>query len=245
MNMRRRYYNSFFDHINEYKNSQNHSEPKDMNLLSDNIFRLGLVASFITVFTFGGYFKSFLPSESSVSYVPYQKVESKPAVNVFKADASFASEYVTEIMGEQVLASQDSYVDNKAPRVSYGEESYLITSGNADTVAFLQFDINDVQSRQEIMLYVFPTADASGSLRLATVTNNLWEEDLLTSESAPEYGTVVSTMPIEAGKPVIFDVTRIVGNRNAASFAVLSDEGTTVSLYSKEFSEYAPRLVFN
>lgn len=247
MNMRRRYYNSFFDHINEYKSGHNTETegPKVPHLFGDSIVRLGLVASVVAVGVFGGYFQQLLPNASTDSVVSYFRTDSIPVSNVFKADSSFASEIMSTIEGTQVLPSDDGYTDPKSPRVSYGNQPYLSVSSAEGRTAYLKFNLANVTTRSSVLLYVFPASDSSSILTLSTVADNLWNEDLLTAESAPPVGQVTSSVQVKPGLPVVFDVTRLIGTRNTVSFAVSTGDSASVSVYSKEFSEYAPRLVFN
>lgn len=241
MNMRRRYYSSFFDQLNEYKNAEGNKPQESPNIFSDNLIRLGIFASVLSLAIFGGYLGNVLPKSSESTSLGYFRTDSQPVFNIFKADSSFASEYVDDIEGVQVVSSEDSYVTVDRPKVSYGEEAYLIAFGSGNRI-YLKFDLPDVEYGS-VFLYVYPASGSTGSLNLSGVANNLWDEELLTFESAPIQGEVISAMPLEQGKPVIFDVTRLVNGRRSVSFALSSPEGQQVTVYSKEFSAYAPRLV--
>lgn len=182
---RKRYYNSFFDQINEYKSNKHdsHSEPHDIH---HHTLGVGLFASVMVVALFGGLNSLSLPSFFGREQVVFVKSESRPAFSfsnsLRQADDSFAS----ELSGNTVIPVQDAYSDATNRRSNYGGESVLFAGGAQQARAFLKYSTKSLKSREDLVLKLYPSAAFSGTITVyALPTDVLWEEDTLTGESAP------------------------------------------------------------
>lgn len=234
---RKRYYNSFFDQINEYKQNK-HPTHQSSNFIHEHTLAAGLLASGLIVALFGGFNSLAVPGFFGGERVALVRTESRPAFNFVsnlqEADDSFAS----EPDGSFVIPSQDAHSDVRNRRANFGFDSVLYAGGAPQARSFLSFDVTSLDSREDLVLKLYPVTSFSGTIVVsAGSADELWEEDTLTAESMPTVSgreLARSSGTFNPGVSVDFDLRDAFVENNPSLVVTATGGVEGFSFYSRE-----------
>jgi hypothetical protein len=108
---RKRYYNSFFEQIQEYKQDNGGQGIRELFDSNYRIMGAGVFAAFLSFFVFGGYFNQFIPDQNVSDLAEYVRVDSRLAADVFRVDRSSADVGPVSVPGTEVFPLDDGVVD--------------------------------------------------------------------------------------------------------------------------------------
>lgn len=157
-----------------------------------------------------------------------------------------------------ILVSHDSYVSQGEPDINFSNDlNFKVkksSTGNADRVGYLGFDVNSLSTTYEqVLLKVSQISGPSRSLKLLpTDTNVTVDEDLLTWNTQPTSYVEMLYGGVREGNAIYYDVTEYVNKRilseNQVGFQLFSNIITTSTqtFASKEASNLSekPQLLF-
>ena len=131
----------------------------------------------------------------------------------------------------------DTYVNAASPDSSYGTATSWRVDGSPDTHAYLKFTVQGTGGSQILHAYLTVYANSSSSvgINVVSVTDNTWDENTLTYNTAPALGNLLaSTGAFTSGTWLTFDVTAYITGDGTYSFGILTPGSTAISFASKE-----------
>ncbi len=140
----------------------------------------------------------------------------------------------------------DSYVTSAYPTTNYGTSATLkAQSGSPISNSYLRFNVNGIVgtiTKATLKLY---TSTSSGTgYQVRNVTDNTWEENLLTYNNAPAYGPVISTSGgFSSSTWVSTNVTTLVTGTGVYNLAVTTAATANMSFRSRDATSNLPQLV--
>jgi 3-phytase len=142
-----------------------------------------------------------------------------------------------------VAITEDAYVSQLAPDRILSGRARLRVDDQPRRVAFLKFDLADVELEEEaaVTLEVYAFRPHAG-FEVRSVDSAQWSEDEITYTNAPEADS--EGVQVAAGKRgwTAIDVVPLLAGSGDASFAVVATSSTNVSLGAAE-SRFGSRLV--
>lgn len=140
-------------------------------------------------------------------------------------------------------ALADSYVSSAEPDRNFGTSTSLRTDASPDLRSFIRFDPDGLSgSITEARLRIFVNSSHATGIEVRGMASTSWGETTLTYRNMPSVqGVASSSGPFGSGTWVELNVTPLVSNNNAVSFALTSTSSTATNLASRE-SANRPQL---
>ena len=139
----------------------------------------------------------------------------------------------------------DTYVNAEYPFRNYGRSKKLRTDATPHLYSLIKFDLRAVDGPLErAQLAIYAHTGSTLGIRVHEVSDTGWEEAIVTYESAPALGDVVSASGrFSRDSWVIVDVTSLVEARNVESLAITTTSNTSIRLSSRENEAFIPYLI--
>ncbi len=200
----------------------------------------------------GHYFYSFIESDAvSRSQLFNWTVVDIPGVG---HDADLMAEPGAEAIFAQtpppsgivLYPTQDSIVKASYPNSNYGARDELQVDGISVKTTYMQFDLQALRTLSSAVLRLRITDPSDAVQYVNKVMNNDWNENTLTYNNRPiPTINITSFNGGELGTWVSIDITEHVKamKGQVMSIALESPDGDGLYFYSKESSEYPPKLV--
>ncbi len=140
----------------------------------------------------------------------------------------------------------DSYVSSAYPDTNYGTSATLkAQSGSPITQTYLRFNVTGIVgtiTKATLKLY---TSTSSGTgYQVRDVTDNTWEENLITYNNAPAYGPVISTSgSFSSSAWVSTNLTTLVTGTGLYDLAVTTSSTSNMSFHSRDATSNLPQVV--
>jgi hypothetical protein len=140
----------------------------------------------------------------------------------------------------------DSYVSSGSPTSNFGTSAVLkAQSGSTISDAYLRFNVNGIAgtiTKATLKLYT-STASAAG-YQVRNVADNAWEENQITYNNAPAYGSVISkSAAFSSSAWVSTDVTTLITGTGVYNLAVTTASTANMSFHSRDAASNQPQLV--
>ena len=236
---RKRYYNSFFEQIQEYKQEKGSEDFQGLFNNNHHILGAGVFAAFLSFFVFGGYFNQFLPEQNVSDLAAYIRTDNRLAADVFRVDRSSADVGAVTVPGTEVFPLDDGVVDAARVKSSDGERPYLELSQTKS--GYLKFTFPESKPEDVLKLYLWVESGDGNSIQLGWTEDVNWSESLLTYESAPEAVTLdIEPVFDETTGAYVFDITEYASGARAFALKVNATSNTVI--YARESSTRSPRL---
>ncbi len=140
----------------------------------------------------------------------------------------------------------DAYVSSVYPTTNYGTSTVLkAQSGSPTTTSYLRFNVNGiVGSITKATLRLYTSTSSATGYQLRSVSDNTWEENQVTYNNAPGFGSVVSTSGSFASNAwVSVDVTSLITGTGVFNFAVTTASTSNMSFRSRDAASNQPQLI--
>jgi len=194
------------------------------------------VTSYVNTEASGDGVVSFVISSDNASTVSYH---SKEAGSPDMPELVISWTAVTE---ETLNPTEDAFVSEGTSGTNYGSsDKYEVkeSSGYAKR-AFLKYSLSSITGTvTSALLRVKVRSTPSGNHSVRSASTDSWAEGTITWSNRPSVGSIIDTEAVPtAGDYIEFDVTTYVASEAAGdgvvSFAITSDNASTVSYHSKE-----------
>jgi hypothetical protein len=140
----------------------------------------------------------------------------------------------------------DATVDSNDPSGNYGSSSRLEVDGTPTRVAYLRFDVTDIDRAVQSVRLRLTVGDASSSGgTIHAISDNSWDENTVTFDTRPVVdGAALDTVGAVAVDDTIeFDITGTINQNGIYSFAINSESSNGVDYYSRENTANQPELI--
>jgi len=140
--------------------------------------------------------------------------------------------------------SADAYVSQTRPTTNFGVAKDLLAGGQPKVRrSYLRFNLANLSGTVAKATVRFYSKDTSQTgFEVRAVTDNTWDEQTITYNTAPPPGPVVATTPRAAADAFTsVDITGLVAGGGVVSLAVTAADRLRVA--SRESGELAPQLI--
>ncbi len=140
----------------------------------------------------------------------------------------------------------DTYVNSGSPTTNYGSATTWRVDGSPDVHAFLRFTVQGTNGTPITHAYlkVFANTSSTAGINALVVSDNSWDENTVTYNTAPPLGSLIGSAGAFAGGTwVTIDVTSYITGDGTYSFGITTPGSTAVSFASKESGSNAAQLI--
>ena len=140
----------------------------------------------------------------------------------------------------------DTYVNSGSPTSNYGSATVWRVDGSPDEHAYLRFIVQGLAGYpiQNAYLMIYANSSSSIGIDALTVSDNSWDENSVTYDTAPALGSVIgSSTTFSSGGWVTLDVTPYITGEGTYSFGITTPGSSTISFAAKESGTNAALLV--
>ncbi len=148
---------------------------------------------------------------------------------------------------ETLYPEDDTYVDSERPDASFGSEKEIVIDSNPMKVAYLKFDLKnvDINSVEHVQLHVWVTEATSTLQDIKVTANSVWSEGSATYASRPKLSeqTVAYISGSFKNDWAEADFTKYIQDTvpNELSFAIIPQSSYRLAFASRE-SDKKPYL---
>ena len=138
----------------------------------------------------------------------------------------------------------DTWTSAGSAGTNYGSSQTLRVDGSPVWNAYLRFDLGTAPGTvTSAVLKIHANSASPAGLSVRRVASTSWSETATTAANAPAMGAAaVKSGPVTAGATVGIDVTSLVTGHGLVSLGLTANDGTAISLASRE-SAFPPVLV--
>jgi hypothetical protein len=156
--------------------------------------------------------------------------------------ASVSSATAATTVSQKPVA--DTWVNPATPTVNNGGQTVLRIDGSPVWNAYLRFDLRAMGGTvSSAVLKLHANSASVAGLSVHRVSSTTWSESATTAANAPALvATAVKSGAITAGSTVSVNVTSLVAAGSLVSLGLTANDGTAISLASRE-SAFPPVLV--
>ena len=140
----------------------------------------------------------------------------------------------------------DAYVSKTKPTLNSGGSNMLRVYGGPLGASYLRFEVQGLPGTvAHATLRLYAHAQSSAGYQVRAVTNQDWNESLITYGNAPPIGDLIAeSESFEAKQWTSVDVTSMVRGDGTYNIVLITFDGTPLSLASRDaIPPYRPQLV--
>jgi chitodextrinase len=142
----------------------------------------------------------------------------------------------------------DTYVNSSNPASNYGSATVWRVDGSPDMHAYLRFTVQGLAGYpvQNAYLMVYANTSSGIGIDALSVTDNNWDENAVTYDTAPAMGSLLGSSPtFNSGSWVTIDISPYVTGEGTYSFGITTPGSSTLSFAAKESGTNAALLVID
>ncbi|MFI2712146.1 DNRLRE domain-containing protein [Micromonospora sp. NPDC018662] len=149
--------------------------------------------------------------------------------------ATTAAEVARAAAAVTLTPAADAWVDASHPTVNAGRTASLRVDAVPRQVAYLRFDVTDVDSDPTAVLRLYVETASSTGVDVHPVSNHTWDESTITYDNAPPVGeTTVRSGPVGADTWVSMNVSSLVTGNGPVTVALTTTNDTGLRVTSRE-----------